>query len=73
MISVSSIKLLQIRDLARQDQNKKALNYVTKEDLKIVKTYYQLNNGTSMTIGTFLKYIAQMGGFLNRKGDRNPG
>ena len=26
-----------------------------------------------MSIGTFLRYIAQMGGFLNRKSDGNPG
>lgn len=73
MISVSSVKLLQMRDLAKQDPNEDAIKYVSGGDIKIVRAYYKINDTVHMTIGTFLRYIAQMGGFLNRKSDGNPG
>lgn len=73
MISVSSVKLLQMRDLAKRNPNEDALKYVSGEDIKIVRAYYKTNETTQMKIGTFLRYIAQMGGFLNRKSDGNPG
>ncbi|MBU0470232.1 MAG: hypothetical protein KJ984_02030, partial [Nanoarchaeota archaeon] len=49
-----------------------AKEYVEKEDINIVRAYYKVEQ-TEMTINKFLRYIAQMGGFLNRKSDGNPG
>jgi hypothetical protein len=71
-ISVSSVKLLQMRDIVKHDPNASALKYVEDEDVKIVKAYYDLTFD-KMSIEQFLRYIAQMGGFLNRKSDGNPG
>lgn len=70
--SVSSVRLLQLRDIVRSDPTADATKYVKDEDVKIVKSYYKVKEST-MTIDTFLRYIAQMGGFLNRKSDGNPG
>lgn len=71
-ISVSAIKLLQIRDIIRRNPNANALEYVTKEDTEIIQAYYHTKEKT-ITIDKFLRHIAQMGGFLNRKSDGNPG
>lgn len=72
MISISSIKLLQMRDIVKHEPEAEAIKYVEEEDIKIVKAYYKIKE-SHMTIDRFLRYIAQMGGFLNRKGDGNPG
>lgn len=71
-IAVSSIRLLQLRDIVRNNPHADALTYVENEDVQIVKAYYNVKD-TSMTIDQFLRYIAQMGGFMNRKSDGNPG
>lgn len=71
-ISVSSIKLLQLRDIVRKDPNANAKKYVNQEDIDIIKTYYQIKD-KEITIDRFLRGIAQLGGFLNRKNDGNPG
>ena len=71
-IAVSSVKLLQLRDIMRNNPTADAQEYVEKEDINIVGAYYKIEN-TAMTINRFLRYIAQMGGFLNRKSDGNPG
>lgn len=71
-ISVSSVKLLQMRDIVKHDPNAPAIKYVKQEEIKIVRAYYDLPSN-EMTIREFLTYIAQMGGFLNRKSDGNPG
>ena len=71
-IAVSSVKLLQLRDIVRNDPKADAKEYVEKEDIDIVRAYYKIQE-KEMTIEIFLKHIAQMGGFLNRKSDGNPG
>jgi len=71
-IAVSSVKLLQLRDIVRHEPEADAKEYVEKEDINIVRAYYKVEQ-TEMTINKFLRYIAQMGGFLNRKSDGNPG
>ena len=71
-IAVSSVKLLQLRDIVRHNPKADAEEYVKKEDVNIIKAYYKVEK-KEMTIDRFLRYIAQMGGFLNRKSDGNPG
>lgn len=71
-IAVSSVKLLQIRDIVRNDPTADAQKYVEKEDINIVRAYYKIER-KEMNIDQFLRNIAQMGGFLNRKSDGNPG
>jgi hypothetical protein len=71
-ISVSAVKLLQMRDISRYNPLADALSYVTAEDVNIVKAYYEVKD-KHMTVDRFLRYIAQMGGFMNRKSDGNPG
>lgn len=71
-IAVSAVKLLQLRDIVRQNQTANAQEYVEKIDVDIVRAYYKIEK-KEMTINEFLRNIAQMGGFLNRKSDGNPG
>ncbi|PIN87726.1 hypothetical protein COV12_02260 [Candidatus Woesearchaeota archaeon CG10_big_fil_rev_8_21_14_0_10_32_24] len=71
-IAISSVKLLQLRDIVRNNPEAEAQEYVEKEDINIVRAYYKIEK-KEMTIDRFLRYIAQMGGFLNRKNDGNPG
>lgn len=71
-IAVSSIKLLQLRDIVRNNPTAVAQEYVEKKDVDIVRAYYKIEK-KEMTIDQFLRNIAQMGGFLNRKSDGNPG
>ncbi len=71
-IAVSSVKLLQLRDIVRNNPTANAQEYVEKEDVAIVGAYYKIEK-KDMTIDQFLRNIAQMGGFLNRKSDGNPG
>lgn len=71
-VAVSSIKLLQLRDVVRHNPEADAKEYVEEEDINIVRAYYQIEK-KEITIDKFLRYIAQMGGFLNRKNDGNPG
>ena len=72
LISVAAVKLLQLRDIVRVDPEGNALEYVDKEDIQIAKAYYHVVD-ENITIDRFLRLIAKMGGFLNRKGDGNPG
>ncbi len=71
-VSISSIKLLEFRDLARSKSKNNAIKYLDKEDLEIIKAKFKLKD-TNITISQFLIYIARMGGFLARKSDGNPG
>ena len=71
-IAVSAVKLLQLRDIVRNDPTADAQEYVEKIDIDIVRAYYKIEK-KEMTIDLFLRNIAQMGGFLNRKSDGNPG
>lgn len=71
-ISVSAVKLLQMRDIVRRNPGADARDYVSGEDIEIIQEYYGLKD-KQMTVDKFLRCIAQMGGFLNRKSDGNPG
>ena len=71
-IAVSAVKLLQLRDIVRNDPTADAQEYVEKIDINIVRAYYKIEK-KEMTIDQFLRNIAQLGGFLNRKSDGNPG
>ena len=71
-IAVSSVKLLQLRDIVTHNSEADAKEYVEKEDINIVRAYYKVRE-KEMTIDKFLRFIAQMGGFLNRKSDGRPG
>ena len=63
---------MQLRDVVKRDPDTAATEYVRVEDVWLVQAYYKLPFGR-LSIGQFLRYIAQMGGFLNRKSDGNPG
>lgn len=72
-ISISSVKLLQMRDMVRIRPNEDVSNYVDEEDVEIVSAFYEVPKESIMTVDKFLRHIAMMGGFMNRKSDGNPG
>lgn len=71
LISVASVQLLQLRDLARTASAAPAKEYVGDDELKLVAAFY--NRSVEMTMDQFLRCVAMLGGFLNRKRDGNPG
>lgn len=71
-VSVSSVKLLQLRDSIRRDPQSDANKHLDKTDIFIIKKLCNINNEI-VTIDQFLRGVAQLGGFLNRKSDGNPG
>jgi hypothetical protein len=71
-VAVASVKLLQLRDIVRQTPDADALKFVEQEDIDIACAYYEIKE-PKMTIDRFLRLIAQLGGFLNRKSDGKPG
>lgn len=71
-VSISAIKLLEIRDLAKNKSKENAVKYIDKEDINIIKAYFKIED-KEINISQFLIYIARMGGFLARKSDGNPG
>jgi hypothetical protein len=72
LLSPLAVRLLQLRDLARQDPERPACEVIAADVLAIVAAQTgQVSSG--MTTGAFWKAVAQMGGYLARKGDGPPG
>ncbi|HEU5229075.1 MAG TPA: IS4 family transposase [Ktedonobacteraceae bacterium] len=65
-------RLLQLRDLARRDPERPACEVLDTDVLAIVATQTG-QPPTTMTTQAFWKAVAQMGGYLARRGDGPPG
>jgi hypothetical protein len=71
-LSPLAIRLLQLRDLARREPERPACEVLDADLLAIVAA--QTNQPpTTMTTQAFWKAVAQMGGYLARRGDGPPG
>jgi transposase Tn5 family protein len=71
-LSPLAVRLLQLRDLARREPEQPASSVLDADVLAIVATQTG-QSPTTMTIQTFWKAVAQMGGYLARRGDGPPG
>jgi Transposase DNA-binding/Transposase DDE domain len=72
ILGIIAILLLCLRSLAREKSDEMASQFVPKLILKIICKSFQLDI-TTLSIGSFWRMVARMGGFINRKSDGEPG
>jgi hypothetical protein len=78
LLSVVSVRLLQLKSAARTTPNRPATEVVPKRWIAMLqaarnKTRRRTSHSTCMTIGEFYRELAKLGGFLGRKCDGEPG
>jgi hypothetical protein len=72
LLSPLAVRLLQLRDLARREPERPARQVLDRDLLAIVAAQAG-QEPASMTTEAFWKTVAQMGGYLARRGDGPPG
>jgi hypothetical protein len=72
MLAVVAVRLLQLKQYVRCDPDSPAETYVSPEHVKMLAAYYAKPQ-SGMTVYEFWRLVAQLGGFLGRKGDGEPG
>lgn len=70
--NVIAVRLLQLKDLMRNAPDEPAEEKIDQLKLKILLQYTD-NANKKIDIKTYYKLVAQMGGFIGRKSDGNPG
>jgi hypothetical protein len=74
LMSVTAVRLLQLKSVARTDPNRPARKVVPVLWLKMLKLARKNRcKVEGMTVGQFYRELAKLGGFLGRKGDGEPG
>lgn len=74
LMSVSAVRLLQLKSLARTSPDVPAQRVVPRVWLQILKAARKgLQRVHDLTVGQFWREVAKLGGFLGRKGDGDPG
>ena len=72
LLSVLAVRLLQLKMVARRDPEQPAAQVVPKEWLAAVPLLLKKHR-PMRTVRDFIRGLAQLGGFLGRKGDGEPG
>jgi hypothetical protein len=72
LLSVLAVRLLQLKTVARRDPEQPAAQVVPKEWLAAVPLLLKKRRPI-ITVRDFFRGLAQLGGFLGRKGDGEPG
>lgn len=74
LLSVSAVRLLQLKSLARTAPDLPAQRVVPRVWLQMLKAARKgLQRVHDLTVGQFYREVAKLGGFLGRKGDGEPG
>lgn len=74
LMSVSAVRLLQLKSLARTSPETPAQRVVPRVWLQMLKAARKgLQRVHDLTVGQFYREVAKLGGFLGRKGDGEPG
>jgi hypothetical protein len=73
LISVLGTRLLQLKLIGRSQPEAKAATHVPSSWLKCLKLARPKLQLTGISVYTFFRELARMGGFLGRKGDGEPG
>jgi len=74
LMSVSAVRLLQLKSLARSSPEVPAQRVVPRVWLQMLKAARKgLHRVHDLTIGQFYREVAKLGGFIGRKGDGEPG
>lgn len=71
-LSIIAIKLLELKFIARNSPNELAKKYVAAINLQIICSHFKLEQA-SITLQQYWHRIAQLGGFIGRKSDGDPG
>ena len=72
VVSPIAVRLLQLRNLCREEPEQPALAYVEPEEAQVVAT--QLGVAVEhLNLKQFVRCVAQLGGFLGRRSDGDPG
>lgn len=72
LLSVLAVRLLQLKSVARRDPEQPAARVVPKDWLAAIRILLNKRR-TITTVRDFFRGLAQLGGFLGRKGDGEPG
>jgi Transposase DNA-binding len=74
-LSLVSLRLLQLRWLSRQEPNRPAVEVVPRFwlDLLAARRGLASDSVSSLSISSFWRMLAQLGGFIDRKSDGSPG
>lgn len=73
LISVVGTRLLRLKTLSRSEAKLPAKKHVPRAWLEVLAAYRPRLRGKSLTIRTFFRELARLGGFLARKSDGEPG
>lgn len=74
LMSVTAVRLLQLKSLARTAPATPAQRVVPRVWLQVLKAARKgLRRVHDLTVGQFYREVAKLGGFLGRKGDGEPG
>lgn len=73
MLSVVAVQLLRLRDLARQDDERRASEVVDEPYVEALSLWRWKEAKTNLSAKEFLFALAHLGGHLGRRGDRLPG
>jgi len=74
LMSVVSVRLLQLKSVARADPDRPARRLIPRRWIKMLQAVRKhLKKTASLTIGQFYRELAKLGGFLGRKSDGEPG
>lgn len=72
MLSILAVRLLQLKTVARRNPEQPAAGVVPKDWLRAVPLLLKKRR-TITTVRDFFRALAQLGGFLGRRGDGEPG
>ena len=73
LMSLVAVRLLQLKGEARTAPERPADEVVPPKYVKALKAVRELSASIVMTVGTFFRELAKLGGFLGRKRDGEPG
>lgn len=72
IVSPIAVRLLQLRNLSREEPEQPALAWVEREEVQVIASQQGVAV-EQLTIKQFVYRVAQLGGFLHRRGDGPPG
>jgi hypothetical protein len=73
LLSIEALRLVQLKTMARAEPDRPAEEVVPPRYLDMLKHARRIPLGVKLTVRTFFRGVACLGGFLGRKGDGEPG
>jgi hypothetical protein len=73
VLGIVAVRLLQLRALARTQPQRLASDAVPGDYVRVLRRLRRAKAGAIWTVAQFFREVAQLGGFLARRGDGEPG